>query len=258
MNAATQIGAGSLIVNADDWGRDVLTTDRILDCARAGAVSSVSARVFMQDSARAASLASEYCIDAGLHLNLTSPFSAQHSPARLQERQTAIKRFLRIHRLARILYHPGLAASFRYVIEAQLDEFARIYGYRPLRLDGHHHMHLCTNILCSGIVPKGMVVRRSQSPLAGETAWPMRVYRSWRDKILASRYPTTDFFYNLSPFDARRLEGIFAQTAHGTVEVMTHPLDEEEYRFLMDGGLTRCLGPHAVARGYKLAVKERL
>src|SRR5437667_2173554 len=33
--------AGLLIVNADDWGRDLYTTQRILDCTARGAVSSV-------------------------------------------------------------------------------------------------------------------------------------------------------------------------------------------------------------------------
>ena len=41
--------AGLLILNADDWGRDRLTTDRILDCCLLEAVSSVSAMVFMED-----------------------------------------------------------------------------------------------------------------------------------------------------------------------------------------------------------------
>src|SRR6266853_755277 len=39
--------AGSLIVNADDWGRDPYTTDRILDCSARGVVSSVSAMVLL-------------------------------------------------------------------------------------------------------------------------------------------------------------------------------------------------------------------
>ena len=55
--------AGRLIVNADDWGRDPRTTGRILDCALRGAVSSVSAMVFMEDSERAATLARERGID---------------------------------------------------------------------------------------------------------------------------------------------------------------------------------------------------
>ena len=42
----------TVIVNADDWGRDVATSDRTLDCMLHGAISSVSAMVFMEDSAQ--------------------------------------------------------------------------------------------------------------------------------------------------------------------------------------------------------------
>ncbi|MGA3033268.1 MAG: hypothetical protein ABSD70_08290 [Terracidiphilus sp.] len=41
---------GALIVNADDWGRDVATTDSILHCVKRATVSSASGMVFMQDS----------------------------------------------------------------------------------------------------------------------------------------------------------------------------------------------------------------
>jgi len=40
---------GVLIVNADDWGRDVQTTDRMLECLLHRSVSSVSAMVFMAE-----------------------------------------------------------------------------------------------------------------------------------------------------------------------------------------------------------------
>src|SRR5258708_25144263 len=59
--------AGVLIVNADDWGRDYETTARTLECALHGTISSVSAMVFMQGSERAAAIARERGIDAGLH-----------------------------------------------------------------------------------------------------------------------------------------------------------------------------------------------
>src|SRR5712671_5161398 len=75
--------AGLLIVNADDWGRDRSTTAAILNCAVRGVASSVSAMVFMEDSERAAAIAQERGIDAGLHLNLTTSFSAPRCSAKL-------------------------------------------------------------------------------------------------------------------------------------------------------------------------------
>ena len=43
-------GTGLLIMSADDWGQDSQTTNKILECGAQGAVSSVSAMVFMPDS----------------------------------------------------------------------------------------------------------------------------------------------------------------------------------------------------------------
>src|SRR5204863_4002166 len=65
---------GRLIVNADDWGRDTHTTACILDCITRGTVTAVSAMVFMEDSERAAAEARQHSVDAGLHLNFTTPF----------------------------------------------------------------------------------------------------------------------------------------------------------------------------------------
>jgi hypothetical protein len=104
---------GLLIVNADDWGRDHKTTERILDCVLCGAVSSVSAMVFMEDSERAAAIARERGIDAGLHLNFTTPFSAPSCPARLVECQCKLARYLRRHRFAPTVFLPLVGPLLR-------------------------------------------------------------------------------------------------------------------------------------------------
>ncbi len=253
MPSVAQAATNSIIVNADDWGRDVLTTDRMVQCARAGVLSSVSAMVFQPDSERGAALAAEHGIDTGLHLNLSTPLEAKYCPAGLQERQAKIKHFLRSNYLAPVVYHPGLVDAFRYVVAAQIDEYSRIYGHPPLHLDGHHHMHLCINMLLSDFIPQGTIVRKSFSNICSEMSWPKRTFRAWQNRILARHYRTTDFFFSIMPLDPRRLESIVAHVAQGTVEVMTHPVRDEEYRFLLDGGLAGYLGPIEVAHGYKLA-----
>src|SRR5438093_3753440 len=114
--------AGFIIVNADDWGRDHETTQRTVECFIRRAISSVSAMVFMEDSERAAAIARERGIDAGLHLNLTTPFSAPTCPAQLIERQGELARHLLRHRLAPAAFHPRLLRSFEYVVSAQRAE----------------------------------------------------------------------------------------------------------------------------------------
>jgi predicted glycoside hydrolase/deacetylase ChbG (UPF0249 family) len=161
---------GFLVVNADDWGRDPVTTDRTLECCERGAVSSVSGMVFMEDSERAAALAHQKGIETGLHLNFTTRFSASNCPAELREKQEKVGRYLLRHRYAQILFHPGLIGSFEYLVAAQIDEFRRIYGGAPARLDGHHHMHLCANVILQRLLPRGTIVRRNFSFELGRQA----------------------------------------------------------------------------------------
>ncbi len=246
-------GFGALMINADDWGFNESVTNPALACFLAGAVSSVSAMVFMEDSGRAAALALEHGVDAGLHLNFTAPFSAPHCPPALREHQQRCLRFLRFHRLAPAIYHPGLGASFRYVAQTQMEEFERLYGHRPTRIDGHHHMHLAANVLFAGLLPSGAIIRRNFFFQPGEKIWMNRAYRGWQDRILARRHRIADFFFSIAPVEPyARIERIVALARHHAVEVETHPAIPEEFQFLMNGGLAHCLGNVAVARGYRL------
>jgi chitin disaccharide deacetylase len=234
---------GSLIVNADDWGRDPRTTGAILDCVLCGGVSSVSAMVFMEDSERAATIAQERGIDAGLHLNLTTLFSASDCPGPLLDRQREIAAYLLQHPFSRVVFHPGLRRSFEYVVAAQLDEFCRLYGVEPQRLDGHHHMHLAANVLLGGLLPAGTVVRRNFSFRPGEKSLCNRLYRRLQDRRLARRHRLVDFLFALPPLHpADRLERIFSLARRFVVEVETHPVNPEEYRFLAEGEILRWAG----------------
>lgn len=247
-----------VIFNADDWGRDVGTTDCELDCFRRGVVSSVSGMVFMEDSERAADLARQHCVDTGLHLNFTLLFTG-NCPSRLRELQRRIARFLISGRLAQIVYHPGLASAFEYVVEAQLEEFERLYGSVPGRIDGHHHMHLCSNVFFQKLLPEGTIVRRNFSFATGEKSALNRWYRRWQDKGLARRHRMTDFFFSLPPLNPEsRLREIFTLARRFNVEIENHPAIPEEYRFLIGGGLFRLLGETGVAKGYVLYSSKRL
>src|SRR5271165_2675476 len=240
--------AGLLIINADDWGRDHETTDRTLECFLRGALSSVSAMVFMEDSARAAAIARERGIDAGLHLNLTTPFSSQNCPAPLMERQGELGRHLSRHRLSQLVFYPSLVRSFEYVVSAQIDEFCRLYGVAPGRLDGHHHMHLCANVLLGRLLPTGTVTRRNFSFQPGEKSFGNRFYRKVVDRMLARRHGLTDFFFSLAPLEPPgRLKRIFRLARQCVVEVETHPFNLEEYRFLAGGEIFRWSGDCPIA-----------
>jgi predicted glycoside hydrolase/deacetylase ChbG (UPF0249 family) len=247
------ISAGRLIVNADDWGRDQETTQRMFECVRCGAVSSVSAMVFAEDSERAAGLAREHGVDAGLHLNFTTPFSAANCPARLVEHQRSVAKYVTRNPFARGIFNPWLVHSFEYVVAAQVEEFVRLYGAAPERLDGHHHMHLSANVLLGGLLPPGTIVRRHFSHEAREKALRHRVFRLFTDAALRRRYRVADFFFPLIPLEPRaRLQQIFSLAGRSVVEVETHPVNPEEYRFLAGGEIFRLAGDSPIAHGYEI------
>ena len=241
-----------VIANADDWGLNALATSRILECVRAGAISSVSAMVFMDDSERAAELARKRRIDSGLHLNLTTRFTASGLPQRLLDHQDRVVAYLRSKRYARALFNPLLARSFDYVAKAQIDEFACLYGHVPGRVDGHHHMHLCANVVTQDLLPRKAIVRRIECFATGEKpAWE-RWYRRALDRLLAKRYMMPDYFFALLPIEPARIRRLLELARRATVEISLHPDCDEEYEFLLRGGLTGAAEGVAIAKNYSL------
>lgn len=246
-----QASRGLLILNADDWGRDRDITDRTLDCIQRGAVSSVSAMLFMEDSERAAAFAHEHGIDAGLHLNFTAPFSAPNCPARLVEYQNRVAAYLLRNPLTRGMFNPLLARPFEYLVAAQRDEYRRLYGAEPLRYDGHHHMHLSANVLFGGLLPSGTLVRQHFSYESGEKAVRNRVFRQLTRIALARRYRSVDYLFSLPPLEpADRLSRMFSLAREFSVEVETHPINPKEYQFLAGGDIFRYAGDCPIARRY--------
>jgi predicted glycoside hydrolase/deacetylase ChbG (UPF0249 family) len=220
-----------LIINADDWGRNEIATNRILECLQFGTVSSTSAMVFMPDSERAAALAVEKNVDAGLHLNFTEDFSTK-APAPVRYSQGRIARFLRRSKFALILPHPFLAGDFEMVFKAQLDEFEKLYGKAPSHFDGHQHMHLCTNMLVQKLIPSGSIVRRSFSFARGEKSVLNRLYRDVVDRQLGKSFVLTDFFFNI-PNNVEHLAQVVSRSVAHSVEMMVHPERTEEHAKLL-------------------------
>ncbi len=222
-----------IIINADDWGRSRVETDAALDCFERGRITSVSAMVFMEDSERAAGLAKQAGVETGLHLNLSQHFAEDCRSASLRRHHDRIVRFLTRSRYALVFYHPALRESFRIVYRAQAEEFQRLYGRAPSHIDGHHHKHLCTNMLADPVIPEGARVRRSLSFWPGEKGPLNRAYRRIVDRTLARRYRVTDYLFGLSAcLSAGTLERVADLARTATVELMTHPAKREEYAFL--------------------------
>ena len=223
-----------IIVNADDWGRSPGETNAALACYREERITSISAMVFMEDSVRASELAKETGIDVGLHINLTQRFSGAVAGRVLTDCHERIASFLTAHKYAFLIYNPALTQQFRYVYQAQIDEFIRLYDRAPSHLDGHHHQHLCANMLIDGVIPAGAKVRRSFHFWPGERGLANRTYRRLVNGCLARRYRLTDFFFALSQcLHGERMARVAELARTRTVEVMTHPVNPIERGYLM-------------------------
>jgi hypothetical protein len=251
MKGAESTSHMGLIINADDWGRDQVTTDCTLECFRKRTISSVSAMVFMEDSERACEIAQELSIDTGLHLNLTQPFTSPAAPSKLIEHHQRIHSYLQLRRYSQVVFHPGLAASFEYVVAAQIEEFARLYGRPADRIDGHHHMHLCANVLLGRLLPAGTIVRRNFSFWRGEKSRTNILYRRIVDSMLARRHRLVDFFFSLPPVNPPgELQKVLSLARHSAVELAAHPVDVGEYRFLTQDEIHRLTADCPIAQRY--------
>jgi len=234
-----------LIINADDWGRSVAETDAALRCYLANRITSVSAMVFMQDSERAAELAKDYELDdVGLHLNFSEEFTDKSRSKTLKETQGRIIRFLKRGKYAQLLYNPFLRKPFSYSYQAQVEEFVRLFGKQPSHIDGHHHMHLCANLLLSNMIPGGTKLRRNFSFWPGEKSMLNRTYRRLVDRWLAYRYRLTDYFFDLTQcIQNKKLDRVAALAKSSNVELMTHPIVQWEADYLLSGEFRVLLEP---------------
>lgn len=222
-----------LFVNADDWGRSQQITDRILTCFLKRRIHTASAMMFMTDSERSAELAQETQLPIGLHLNLDQELSAKNIPTKLLEHHNAVSAYLNKWKWNQVIFNPFLCKSFGYVFQSQWDEFTRLYGETPKRLDGHHHMHLSMNILMAGTIPKGITVRRNFTFRPGEKHIINFLYRYITDSFLTSRYSCTDFFFSMAPINIQKINHIITISKSNDVELMTHPGEKAEFNFLL-------------------------
>jgi predicted glycoside hydrolase/deacetylase ChbG (UPF0249 family) len=231
-----------LIINADDWGRSRAETDAAWECYRNRRITSVSAMVFMTDSERAAELAKENELDVGLHLNFAERFTGNRVATTLEDYHNKIVRFLMRNRNSQLLYNPFLRREFSYSYETQAEEFARLFGKPPSHIDGHHHMHLCANLLLSKLIPAGTKMRRNFSFWPGEKSLLNRAYRGLVDRWLARRYRLTDYFFCLFQcIREKKLDRVEALAKSSNVELMTHPIVQPEAEYLMSDAFRELL-----------------
>jgi predicted glycoside hydrolase/deacetylase ChbG (UPF0249 family) len=233
-----------LIITADDYGKTRHATDSILKCFSSKRITSASAMVFMEDSERAASLALKTNLEVGLHLNFTLPFSACNITLKLREYHNKVISYLTKHDIFQVIYNPLLANSFNYVFLSQQQEFMRLYGKYPDHYNGHHHMHLCTNVLAAKLIPIGARVRRAFTFNQGEKNPFNRLYRHILNICVSRRFISTDCFLSIAPVqNYDRFRNIIDRASRETVEIEVHPENGEEAAFILSDQYQYLLDP---------------
>lgn len=189
--------------------------------------------VFMEDSERAALQALRSDFEVGLHVNFTQAFSACHVASKLHECQNRIMSYLTKYKLSQVIYNPFLSDAFQYVFLSQQEEFERLYRKPPDHYNGHHHMHLCVNLLASRLIPNKARIRTTFTFDQGEKNPFNLLYRRLLAKYISGRYISTDSFFSIAPIqNYERLQRIFARSEKETIEIEVHPENKEEVDFL--------------------------
>jgi predicted glycoside hydrolase/deacetylase ChbG (UPF0249 family) len=225
-----------LIVNADDWGLRPAVTDAILECWRAGGVTSASAMVHMEDSARAFGLAAEAALPLGLHCNLTTPFTDDRAPAeRRLHQQRAVEYFGGSTRRM-LLYDPRVRGLLDACVGDQLDAFFELGGHPVAHADGHQHVQVCPTVLLAPSLGHLTSLRRAQSFLSGRHSPFKRAYRAALNLVVRHRFHSALFLSlrDLHPaLGGAGLERLPDLARRTDVEVMVHPAWEDEREVLL-------------------------
>jgi hypothetical protein len=84
------------------------------------------------------------------------------------------------------------------------------------------------------MIPGGTKLRRNFSFWPGEKSMLNRTYRWLVDRWLARRYGLADYFFDLTQcIQGKKLERVADLAKSSNVELMTHPIVNEEEEFLM-------------------------
>jgi predicted glycoside hydrolase/deacetylase ChbG (UPF0249 family) len=253
--------AGLLIVNADDLGLDIPTTDAILATHARGAVTSATALVWMSDSERAAGLAIRSGCPTGLHLNLIEPYTAAAVPERAREDQARLCAHFAERGSRALLYDPRIRDLLRRCVRDQLDAFVALYGTLPTHWDGHRHKHLSLNVLLEPGPLASLPARRSFSYVPGEKPLANRLLREGVSWMARWRFGGPRYFHSirdLAPeLGGRGLESALARAQGAAVEVMVHPGEPDEYAFLSTSRWTELLSRQRTGSYRELAAARR-
>ena len=214
-----------LIINADDFGKNKKTTNRICECFSRGRVTSATAMMFMSDSENAARIALRHNLGIGLHLNFSSSFTMMDLETDLIVKHERIVRYFTWHKYIRLFYNPFITGDVKQCFKSQYNEFLRLYGKEPTHIDGHHYLHLCANVVFGNVIPDGIKIRRSitypdktknlKKNIMKRFVW------SFFDKEILKKHLSTNYFFELdSNFQLDELRIVIERAKESNVELV--------------------------------------
>lgn len=225
-----------LIVNADDLGLRPEVTDAILECWRAGAITSASAMVHMEDSGRAFKSAAAEGLPLGLHLNLTTPFTAADTPPDRRRRQGGAVAYFEGPRRRQIVFDLRVRGPIDSCVADQLEAFAESGARVASHGDGHQHIQVCPTVLLSRSLSPLVTLRCAQSFPGARRSVAKRAYRGAVNLVVRRRFRSVPFLSlrDLHPaLGGAGLDRLAAQAHLRDIEVMVHPAWEDERQVLL-------------------------
>lgn len=232
-----------IVVNADDFGRDMATTDAIVDCFVQHKITSTTLMVVHKDCFRAAKIAHDEGFAVGLHLCLdegrpvSNPLEIPHMLNEQGELDVTLKK----------LYSGKIKVDELCLeITNQINKFSDL-GLGLTHIDSHHHIHCHPLVLwalrkVSKSLPFPLKIRSIRNFECGgrlkEYGWVKFIYKELVHLTQKRFFMTTDYFTSLVSYSDKtivrlenNIDSIFKGNA--TVEIMCHPGNYEEYSYLM-------------------------
>lgn len=235
-----------IIVNADDFGHDAATNQRIIDCFERRLISSATVMANMPgfDEVSRWYRAQQNKPSLGIHLNLDEGKPASDA--------------FRTAYPGSDLFYPGgvLSCDRRYLqvikqeLRAQIDKVLSS-GICPTHFDSHHHLHThwpVARIVVSLAKEYGIKhVRRAGNVLFPST-WPKQLYRFLLNQFLFQRKleGKVRLFSYLDRFMAAK-PGI----GNEIIELMVHPGVDADYAILLSDEYANFIKNHTLI-GYPL------
>ena len=219
-----------IIVNADDFGKDALTTEAILRCLCEGNITHTTCMVNMPYCTEAMRLAKENGVldRIGLHVNLTEgvPLTDDIRKCSLFcDSDGQFNGAMYRHGLkTRFLLPLDVRKAVKTEVDAQAEKFIELGGVL-MHADSHHHVHFdwaVGRVVVPELKVMGFSTVRIGYNAGNGRRLPVRIYRAIYNKWIRCQIGARSDWFCSYPGYQDETENW--KNRSGTVEIMVHPI----------------------------------